>query len=82
MATKRRSSRAEVIARNIEILSFAASVRLRAVHRRRADPHVESGPWLEFRGMTDEPVSVASGVYFVRLDTGAQSLVKKAVITR
>lgn len=56
MAKKKKSGRAEFLLRDIEISSFSARVSLRAVHRRGADPFVESGPWLELRGTTTEPV--------------------------
>lgn len=56
MAKKHVSGRNEMLVRNIEIASFAASVVLHAVHRRGEDPYIESQPWLELRGTATEPV--------------------------
>jgi hypothetical protein len=62
MAKKRKSSQPEVLFRHIEISSFSASVELSAGHRRGEDPHIESRPWLELRGVATEPVGNVSGV--------------------
>src|SRR5688572_15156738 len=62
MPKKRKSDRAEVLSRKLEIVSFAVSVSLRAVHHRGEDPRIESGPWLELRGIMTEPVRDVRGI--------------------
>ena len=42
--------------RTIAVSSFAATVRIGAVHRRGEEPEVETQPCLELRGTLDEPV--------------------------
>ena len=56
MKTKRKNERSEMLSRNIEISSFATSVRLHASERRGEDPVIESRPWLELRGTMAEPI--------------------------
>jgi hypothetical protein len=53
---RRKSSKPEILSRNVEISSFGATVRLHAVHRRGEEPEIESKPWLELRGTATEPV--------------------------
>jgi hypothetical protein len=45
-----------MLTRTGEILSFSASVRTSAVHRRGEEPEIESQPWLELHGKFREPV--------------------------
>jgi hypothetical protein len=46
----------EMLSRTVTASSFAAIVRIGAVHRRGEEPEVETQPWLELRGTLDEPV--------------------------
>lgn len=45
-----------MLSRTVAVSSFAATVRIGAVHRRGEEPEVETQPWLELRGTPDEPV--------------------------
>ena len=58
MPRKRRKRREpEIWSREVTVLSYRAHISLRAVHDRKNDePYIESGPWLELRGTTTEPV--------------------------
>jgi hypothetical protein len=56
MRRKTRSSKPEMLSRNVEITSFGATVRIGAVHRKGDEPEIESQPWLELRGTATEPV--------------------------
>src|SRR5262245_12275230 len=64
MRRKAKSSKPEMLSRNVEISSFAPTVRLSAVHQKGDEPYVEGQPWLELRGTTTEPVK---GVTYVRI---------------
>ena len=46
MRRKPKSSNPEMLSRNVEISSFAPTVRLSAVHRKGDEPYVEGQPWL------------------------------------
>jgi hypothetical protein len=45
-----------MLSRNVEISSFAATVRLHAVHHKGDEPYIESQPWLELRGTATESI--------------------------
>jgi len=45
-----------MLSRNAGIASFSATVRIGAVHRRGEEPEIETQPWLELRGILEEPV--------------------------
>ena len=62
MRRQRKSSKPEMLSRNVEISSFAPTVRLSAVHRKGEEPYIEGQPWLELRGTATEPVKGVTDV--------------------
>jgi hypothetical protein len=50
-----KSSKPEMLSRNVEISSFGATVRIGAVHRKGEEPEIDSQPWLELRGTRSRP---------------------------
>ena len=53
---RRKSSRPEMLRRNVEISSFSVRVRLDAVHRKGEAPYIEGEPWLDLRCTATEAV--------------------------
>jgi hypothetical protein len=62
MRRTRKSSKPEMLSRNVEITSFGATVRIGAVHRKGEEPEIDSQPWLELRGTATEPVKGVTDV--------------------
>ena len=59
---KPKSSKPEMLSRNVEITAFRATVRLNAIDRKGDEPYVEGQPWLELRGTATEPVKGVTDV--------------------
>jgi hypothetical protein len=58
----RRKMRPETLSRTVDISSFRASLRVRVDEPRDPEPEVEVKPWLELRGVLDEPVRLTSDI--------------------
>lgn len=52
----RRSSRPEMLSRDVVVSSFRATLRLHAVHHKGDEPSIETKPWLELQGTATEPI--------------------------
>src|SRR5262245_42369687 len=57
MPKQRASRRHEaILLRRVEVSSMEASVSIQGMLRRGLPPSIESGPWLELRGVMKEPI--------------------------
>ena len=57
-----RITRPEILNRNVDITSVGASFRVRVDEPRDPEPEIEVKPWLELRGVLDEPVRQTSEI--------------------
>lgn len=58
--SRRRSD--EILSRTVAVSEYRASLSVRAVTSRGMEPEIEGGPWLEVRGVLNEPLREASDV--------------------
>jgi len=58
----RRTKRAEVLNRTVEITSFSTSLRVGVDEPKDPDAEIEVKPWLEFRGVLDASVRQTSDI--------------------
>ena len=56
MPRKPRTKRPEILNRTVEIASFRTSLRVGVDEPKDPEPEIEVKPWLEIRGVLDEPV--------------------------
>jgi hypothetical protein len=61
---RRRPKRPEVLNRTIEITAFGTRLRVGVDEPKDPEPEIEVKPWLELRGVLDEPVRQTSAVVF------------------
>jgi hypothetical protein len=58
----RRNRRPEILNRTVDIASFRTSLRVGVDEPKDPEPEIEVKPWLELRGVLDEPVRQTSDV--------------------
>jgi hypothetical protein len=56
----RRTKRPDILNRTVEITSFGASLPVGVDEPKGIEPEIEVKPWLELRGVLDEPVRQTS----------------------
>jgi hypothetical protein len=64
MSAKRRTHRLEMLTRSVEISTFRVSLSLGIDEPKLPDPELETTPWLELRGMMNEPIRDVRDVLF------------------
>jgi hypothetical protein len=64
MPVKRRKSRTEMLTRSVEISMFRVSLSLQIDEPKMPDPELETSPWLELRGVMNEPIRNVRDVLF------------------
>jgi hypothetical protein len=62
MPRKVRTKRPEILNRTVDIASFGASLRVGVDEPKDPEPEIEVKPWLELRGVLDEPVRQTSDI--------------------
>jgi hypothetical protein len=60
----RRDRRPELLNRTVDIASFRTSLRVGVDEPKDPEPEIEVKPWLELRGVLDEPVRQTSDIVF------------------
>lgn len=58
----RRTKRADILNRTVDITSFRMTLRVGVDEPRDPEPEIEVKPWLELRGLLDEPVRQTSDI--------------------
>lgn len=60
----RRTRRPQILNRTVEITSFGTSLRVGVDEPKDPEPEIEVKPWLELRGVLNEPVRQTSDIVF------------------
>ena len=60
----RRANRQEILNRNVDITSVSTRLRVGVDEPREPEPEIEVKPWLELRGVLNEPLRKTSAVVF------------------
>jgi hypothetical protein len=62
MPKKSRTKRPDILNRTVDIASFGASLRVGVDEPNDPEPEIEVKPWLELRGVLDEPIRQTSDI--------------------